>query len=213
MEQATTTTSPPLAHAAPAWRSPGAVALFLFVAAALLAADLYTKHISFQRLVIDMTGTPPQPVHIRSRDIPIVEGWLHLHAIANQGAVFGLGQGKRWFFLAVSGGAVGLLLYLFAATRARHWAAQLLVALFLAGVLGNMYDRATWGFVRDMFFALPGFHWPGAWQIPFTDYPAPPERHVFPWIFNLADSYLCIGVAVVLIHAMIPRKNEPEVRE
>lgn len=197
--------APPPAR--PAGTSAAAVATVLLAAAALLATDLLTKQVAFDRLVISQIGRPPQRVVIDSRTVPVIPGWLELHATANQGAVFGLGQGKRWLFVLVSVGAVGFLAYLFASTRADQWPAHLLLAMFLAGVLGNMYDRLTLGYVRDMIFALPGFSWPGTWQVPLLNYPDPHDRHVFPWIFNLADSYLCIGVAIVLLHALWPHRE------
>lgn len=193
----------------PAWRAPRAIGLFLAVAALLLAADLLSKRIAFDYLVIDQHGIPPQRVIIESREVAFIPGWLHFTATANQGAVFGLGQGKRWLFVTVSVGAMALLGYLFATTDRRHWPAHLLLAMFLAGVIGNMYDRLTYGFVRDMIFALPGFNWPGTWQVPAIGYPDRHDRHVFPWVFNLADSYLCVGVAVVLLHAVWPARPRP----
>lgn len=181
--------------------------MVLLAAAALLAADLITKHIAFDRLVLAQIGHPPQRVLIESRTVEVIPGWLHLHATANQGAVFGLGQGRRWFFVVVAVLAIGFLGYLFATTRDNQWGAHLVLAMFLAGVLGNMHDRLTLGFVRDMIFGLPGFTWPGTWQLPILNYPAADDRHVFPWIFNLADSYLCVGVAIVLIHSFWPRRT------
>lgn len=188
----------------PAWQSPRAIGFVLMAFALLLSADLVSKRVAFDQLVISQRGTPPQRVVIESREVRFVPGWLHFTATANQGAVFGLGQGKRWLFVTVSVVALGFLGYLFATTDRRQWPAHLLLAMFLAGVVGNMYDRLAFGFVRDMLFALPGFSWPGTWQIPVLGYPDRADRHVFPWVFNLADSYLCVGVAVVLLHALWP---------
>lgn len=188
-------------------RSPAAVATLLLATAALLAADLVTKSIAFDRLLISQHGQPPQRVDIVSREYEFIPKLLHFRVTANQGAVFGLGQGKRWFFLLVSVVAVGFLAYLFAGTPANHYGAHLLLAMLSAGVLGNMYDRLTLGYVRDMIYALPGWSWPGNWQIPMLNYPAPLDRQVFPWIFNLADSYLCVGVGIVLLHMAFSKKK------
>jgi lipoprotein signal peptidase len=191
----------------PALRSGSAVALLLLAAAALLAVDLASKQVAWKTLVVREIGTPPQRVVIESRDYIVVQDWLHFHATANQGAVFGIGQGKRWLFLLVSVAAVAFIAYLFSTTRAGQWPTHLLLAMFLAGVLGNMYDRLTFGYVRDMIFALPGVYWPGTWQVPLIGYPDAQDRHVFPWIFNLADSYLCVGVAIVLLHSVWPQRR------
>ena len=53
---------------------------------------------------------------------------------------------------------------------------QIVLGMLLAGVVGNLYDRIHFGFVRDMIYVFP------RWGI-------------FPYIFNVADSLLCTGVA------------------
>jgi lipoprotein signal peptidase len=73
--------------------------------------------------------------------------------------------------------------------------------MLLAGVLGNMYDRIVFGYVRDMIHALPGWKWPGTWQVPLIGYPSP-GREVFPYIFNVADILLCVGVGLMIIYSM-----------
>ena len=37
--------------------------------------------------------------------------------------------------------------------------------------------------------SLPGKTWPGS------------DREIFPWIFNVADSLLCVGVGLMLIYS------------
>ena len=95
---------------------------------------------------------------ISPQDIP---GWLHFHCTANEGAVFGIGQGNRWLFVIVSVLAIAFLTYLFA-TSGRQRFYQVVLGMLLAGVLGNMYDRIFHGFVRDMIWIFPQKRWP-AW--------------------------------------------------
>lgn len=140
-------------------------------------------------------GDPAAAVTLRARPreeplvTPVVPGGLHLQALVNQGAVFGIGQGQRWLFLVVSGLAIGFIGYLFA-TSGRHRFYQFVLGMLLAGVIGNMYDRLNLGFVRDMIHALPGRTWPGT------------TREIFPWIFNLADSWLCAGVGLIFLYTL-----------
>ena len=131
----------------------------------------------------------------------------------NRGAVFGLGQGQQTLFLLVSVGAVAFLVFLFLSSgKSRIY--QLILGMLLAGVLGNMYDRVVFGYVRDMIHALPGWYWPdwiverlpNSWQPPLGR-----RLEVFPWIFNIADSLLCTGVAAMLVFSFISefrRKRE-----
>jgi signal peptidase II len=120
---------------------------------------------------------------------PFIPRGLHFQALVNQGAVFGIGQGQRWLFLVVSTLAIGFILYLFASSG-RHRFYQFVLGLLLAGVIGNMYDRLHLGFVRDMIHGLPGRTWPGS------------TREVFPWIFNVADSWLCAGVGLIFLYTL-----------
>src|SRR5580704_16714101 len=116
--------------------------------------------------------------------INFLPGWLSFEFVGNHGAVFGIAQGDRWIFLLVSVGALIFLAGLFA-TSGRRPFYQIILGMLLAGVAGNMYDRIVFGYVRDMIHALP--MWP----------------KFFPWIFNVADSLLCVGVGLMLLHGFV----------
>jgi signal peptidase II len=60
--------------------------------------------------------------------------------------------------------------------------------LIMGGALGNIVDRLRLGYVVD-----------------FVDI----QRLYFPWVFNLADSAITVGVALLLAeNLLIPRKAE-----
>src|SRR5580698_2087380 len=126
--------------------------------------------------------------------INFLPGWLNFEFVGNHGAVFGIAQGDRWIFLLVSVGALIFLAGLFA-TSGRRPFYQIILGMLLAGVAGNMYDRIVFGYVRDMIHALP--MWP----------------KFFPWIFNVADSLLCVGVGLMLLHSFLqptaPKRPQP----
>jgi signal peptidase II len=169
-----------------------------------LGLDLWTKSLAFARLAL---GSPFQGLgsdgrnhwFIQSRPdlnagkgYVVIPGWLHFQVTVNEGAVFGLGQGQRWLFLVISLAAIAFLTYLFA-TSGKQRFYQFVLGLLLAGVLGNMYDRFRFGYVRDMIYGLPGWHWPGS------------AREVFPWIFNVADVLLCVGVGLIFLYSLFHR--------
>jgi signal peptidase II len=194
--------SPESSLAAPrhALYSPLAWLCFLLTAFVGLALDLATKSLAFNRLA----GTSIE----HSATYQFIPGWVHFHVTANHGAVFGLGQGQRTLFLIVSLAAIGFIVTLFASSDRRHFY-QFLLGLLLAGVLGNLYDRLVFGYVRDMIYALPGKSWPGTWTISFLHYPGQ-GRDIFPWIFNVADSFLCCGVALMILYSFLhPVKTTP----
>jgi signal peptidase II len=155
-----------------ALRSPASLCRFFLTAAIGVSLDLWTKALAFEKLEFS-----PDPY----RFIP---GWLEFEVTSNHGAVFGQLQGYRMLFILASIGASIFLIYLFA-TSDRKWFYQILLGMLWAGVLGNLYDRITLGYVRDMIHALP--RWP----------------HFFPWVFNVADSLLCVGVGCMILYSWL----------
>ena len=152
------------------FRSPAALARFVLVTVVGLALDLWTKVLA--------------ETHLREADpVQFIPGWLHFTYTENRGAVFGIGQGQRPLFIVVSIIAIGFLTYLFA-TSGRQRFYQFILGMLLAGVLGNLYDRYQFGYVRDMIHAVP--RWPNA----------------FPWVFNVADSFLCVGVFFMIVYSL-----------
>jgi len=151
--------------------SPLALTCFLLTAVAGFALDQWSKRAAFADLV-------------DGRRIEFIPGWVEFEVTENPGAVFGIGKGQRTLFIGVSVAAVVFIFYLFAGSdRHRHY--QIILGMLLAGVLGNLYDRVRFGYVRDMIHALP--QWP----------------KLFPWIFNVADSMLCVGVALMILYSFL----------
>jgi signal peptidase II len=183
-------------------KSPLALSRFVLATVVGLGLDLGVKAYAWQKLLVgyrvdDFTGD----TRAVSRVFRFIPGWLHFELTMNRGAVFGLGQGQRWLFLIVSAAAIAFLTYLFALSQKKQWYYQLLLGILLAGVLGNMYDRIIYGYVRDMIHALPGQKWPAALvaHLPGHDWKT---ADIFPWIFNVADSLLCTGVALMILYSL-----------
>jgi signal peptidase II len=173
------------------FRSPLAMLLFVGTTLVGLAADLATKVWAFRTLPTAVLTQPDGRVVVYSETYHLIPGWLEFTCTANQGAVFGLGQGQRALFIAVSVLAIGFLSFLFARSD-RHRGYQFILGMLLAGVLGNMIDRVTLGYVRDMIHALP--RWP----------------NLFPWIFNVADSLLVCGVSLMILRGFLYPAHEPK---
>jgi signal peptidase II len=151
---------------------------FLGLGAAVLAGDLWIKQATFAQVA----GTPvvldvddPQGSIPPHEGVVVVPGVLSLRLTANTGAVFGMGKGGKWVFVAVCLIAAPAVLWWFVRSKADQWALHGLLALILGGALGNLYDRLRFGAVRDMFHLFP-------------------NTSVWPWIFNLADAALMVGV-------------------
>lgn len=205
--EATTTTAfeaPTPARPRSTVATPSAWLTLLGVAATGLAIDLWSKALAFERVA----GTPVQapradvlalgpadinrliPPHNPVKAIPAV---LDFQLVLNPGAVFGVGAGRRWFFVVFTGIAIGFALWVFARwTSPRSRAAHVGLGLIFAGGLGNLYDRLVHACVRDFLHPLPGVPMPFGLSWPSG------SRELWPWVSNVADALLLLGVAMLM---------------
>ena len=159
----------------------------LSVAFVGLVLDLGSKSLIFYVL-----GEPPQ-----SEPVEVIRGFIYLTTSYNRGALWGLGHSFRfaaYFFGVISVlAAIAILWWLLC--RGEHlgrWPA-ISLGLILAGALGNGFDRFVHGHVRDFIdVKLIVYDWP---------------------VFNLADTFLCIGAAMLAIYALLWAEEAPEPQE
>ena len=117
--------------------------------------------------------------------VSIIDGFLHLVRTVNPGAAFGIGAGYSDLLVAVSAIALVAILVGFLLSGAQPRLVHVALGLFAAGVCGNLWDRVfNDGGVRDFIDVVywPGRHWPA---------------------FNIADSLLCIGVALLIMASFV----------
>jgi len=110
----------------------------------------------------------------------VIDGLVQLVRAVNDGAAFGLFSGKILLLTIVPIVALvaSVVFFLFGGPQPRR--VYIALGLVAAGACGNLYDRIfNGGYVRDFIDVYyRGYHWP---------------------TFNVADSLLCIGVAVLII--------------
>ena len=116
----------------------------------------------------------------------IVPGFFSLFYIQNEGAAWGIFQGKMVFFYLVTLLVVGYLIYMFQQEKNKTKLVGISFALILSGAIGNFIDRLLNGYVVDMF------------RLDFINFP----------IFNVADVCLTVGVVLMLIHVLFFEKEE-----
>jgi signal peptidase II len=193
------------------------VIAFFVIAGVALTGDLWLKAWSWDRFVAFETviDDRPEPIRNNEPNITLIPNGLRLTAVANHGAALGMGQGKRTLFLTVSVVATLAVIGFFAHSLTRHGSVgsplrlgvyRVTLALLLAGVLGNLYDRVEYGYVRDMLHMFPEVRWSDLWSIL-------PDFELFPWVFNVADVCLCTGVAVILVVGVFPPREVGEERD
>lgn len=83
--------------------------------------------------------------------LPHVLGLTHIH---NTGAAFSMLSGARWFFVVLTTAFVVFALWAPYAKKITHPLGRWTLVLIVAGALGNLIDRALFGYVVDMFEVL-----------------------------------------------------------
>jgi len=143
--------------------------IVLVLAALILAADLWSKHVAFET----------QTEH---RVSWVVGEWLGLTKTTNVGVMWGgfSNLGPYLPYLRLVAALIVLIMAWSTPREARLvlWA----LGLVLGGALGNIYDGLTLGAVRDFIYVDLDF-----WI--FDPFP----------VFNVADSGICVGVGLLAL--------------
>lgn len=116
---------------------------------------------------------------------PFIPKILSLTYLRNTGAAFSILENQQWLFAVITLVVIGAAIwYLSKHIKGSAWLLSGL-SLIIAGGIGNFIDRMRQGFVVDMF------------QLDFINFA----------IFNVADSYLTIGVLVLIVMMLKEEDN------
>ncbi|WNQ14219.1 signal peptidase II [Paenibacillus aurantius] len=122
--------------------------------------------------------------------ISVIGQFFQITSHRNRGAAFGILQEQRWFFLIITFVVViAILFYLRKMVQENRRLLSIALSLLLGGAAGNFIDRARWGEVVDFL------------QFTFNLSAFGVEEYVFP-IFNVADSAIVVGVALILLDSL-----------
>jgi signal peptidase II len=165
---------------------------FLIITVLVILADQLSKTLAIRLL-------PP------GESIPVLGDFFRLTLVLNPGGVFGSKLGSQNFYTLISILAIGVILWFILRTRAKENNLMTGLCLVLGGAVGNLIDRFRFGEVVDfldfdffninlsskpiLFFKFPGFsidRWP---------------------VFNLADSFVLIGMVLVIIHLLFFKES------
>lgn len=190
------------------WRDARSWGVLLATTVFGLSTDLWSKWLAFRHVapspvVVDRAQVlqfrNPSDLIPAHAPMKVVPGLLDFTLLLNPGAVFGIGAGKRWVFVFFTLGAMAFALGLFAKwTVKRDWVSHVGLGLLIAGGLGNLYDRLAFACVRDFIRPLPGVNLPFGLSYPWGG------REVWPYVSNVADLYLIIGVGMLVWRALKP---------
>ena len=114
--------------------------------------------------------------------------------VHNPGAAFSFladqGGWQRWFFTVIAAVASIIFIVWLAKTPKENKLLSISFALLLSGAVGNLIDRALFGYVIDFLdFHIGNEHWPA---------------------FNVADSVIFIGAALMIFDSFFGNENNDE---
>lgn len=137
----------------------------------VIVADQVSKEIVVSKLELgDNVGFIPHILSFSRRE--------------NTGMAWGLLSDHRWVFLVVSSVAIIAYCVFFFRLKKPHWLFSVATGFIVGGGIGNMIDRVF----------RPGSNGVNAvvdfLKFEFIDFP----------VFNVADSFITIGVAVLLVY-------------
>lgn len=119
----------------------------------------------------------------------IIPGIFHITMVRNTGVSFGLfgGGEARWALTVFSLLVSGFLVWW--ATRTDRRILITAIGLVIGGAIGNAIDRIQYGYVVD-----------------FLDFSG---TGVFPWVFNVADAAITVGVILLFVDGFLSDRRPP----
>jgi len=120
--------------------------------------------------------------------VPVIENFFHFTYITNDGMAFGIDFPFGYFIFSLVSALLTLFLFWYLWTvRNDSLAIRLGLAMIIAGAVGNLIDRLMLGEVIDFLdFMIGNFHW---------------------YVFNLADSYVTVGMVLILTDSIFFEKK------
>lgn len=125
----------------------------------------------------------------QGRVIDLIPGYLDFTYVENRGAAFGIFQGQiriLGFISLIMGTAI--LIYLLTRKK-EHPLMKVALSFIVAGAYGNAYDRFFYDFVVDFIH----FHIRDVWHFA---------------VFNVADMFVVVGAALMIIYVLFIEGKE-----
>ena len=120
--------------------------------------------------------------------VPVIENFFHFTYITNDGMAFGIDFPFGYFIFSLVSALLTIFLFWYLWTvRNDSLVIRLGLAMIIAGAVGNLIDRLMLGEVIDFLdFMVGNFHW---------------------YVFNLADSYVTVGMVLILTDSIFLEKK------
>lgn len=120
--------------------------------------------------------------------IPLIDGFLYLTSHRNEGAAWGMLQGRMWLFYIITVFVIVVLVMFYKREAKTSLLLQTSLVLLMAGAIGNFIDRLLFQKVVDFVdTVIFGYDFP---------------------IFNVADASLTVGVILMVIQIFFFDKGD-----
>ena len=119
--------------------------------------------------------------------VKVIENFFYIEKVTNKGAAFSILNGYTFLFIII---AIIMLIYI-DKTMLKDIKTKLEIISFsmlIGGIIGNLFDRIFYGKVIDFLsFQIFNYNFP---------------------VFNLADTFICISVFLIIVLTIYGGKNE-----
>lgn len=152
------------------------------IAVAVLLLDQWSKHYVVTHVFFDGQCVP------WCGHKELIRGWLRIAPEPNFHGAFGLLGSNMFLLVAMALIVLAVFWYSFRDAAERSTLVRVAFGLILGGAIGNIIDRVHYGYVIDF---IDFYRFPDIWR--FT--------------FNVADSCITIGVILLLLASVRPRRH------
>lgn len=116
----------------------------------------------------------------------VINKFFYFTLCYNTGGAWSIFSGNTLFLIIISILALGAIIYTIVKSKTNFY--RYSSAIFIGGLLGNLYDRIFFGKVTDFFdFIIFGYDFP---------------------VFNVADCFICVGVGLMFIALIREEKKD-----
>ena len=129
---------------------------------------------------------------IEHQSISIIKNFFSITYAKNTGVAFSFLEGKVPLIIMMTSIIIFIILKYIKSTNPSK-IERICYGLVLGGAIGNLLDRIIYGYVIDFLdFNIFGYSYP---------------------IFNLADTFIVIGIFILIIFSLIESRNKNEVNK
>lgn len=121
--------------------------------------------------------------------IDFIPGFMSFTYLQNSGAAWSILEGQMWFFYIITTITIIVILYFLKTEGKTDKIFGTILAFVLGGTIGNFIDRLLYKYVIDMI------------RVEFISFP----------VFNVADSFLTIGVIALFIYTIYQEKKSGKI--